>query len=67
MTQFKKRKEDDASDFARLARMFTGRAIGVVLGGGGARYVNFSTIREFYLCMWFKFLVAQLTWAFFKL
>ncbi|EFO23887.2 hypothetical protein LOAG_04599 [Loa loa] len=30
-------KVDSASDFARLARILTGNAIGVVLGGGGAR------------------------------
>lgn len=28
---------DGAADFARLARMLAGRAVGVVLGGGGAR------------------------------
>uniref|UniRef100_A0A915L0Q6 PNPLA domain-containing protein n=1 Tax=Romanomermis culicivorax TaxID=13658 RepID=A0A915L0Q6_ROMCU len=28
---------DKFSDFSRLARILTGRAIGVVLGGGGAR------------------------------
>lgn len=34
-----KHKVDITSDFSRLARMLTGRAVGVVLGGGGARYV----------------------------
>lgn len=28
---------DHRSDFARLARILTGNAIGLVLGGGGAR------------------------------
>ncbi|CAD6191793.1 unnamed protein product [Caenorhabditis auriculariae] len=28
---------DPLSDFARLARIFTGNAVGIVLGGGGAR------------------------------
>lgn len=30
-------KVDSGSDFSRLARILTGNAIGVVLGGGGAR------------------------------
>lgn len=29
---------DRLSDFSRLARFLTGTAIGLVLGGGGARY-----------------------------
>jgi len=29
------------SDFARLARVLTGTSIGLVLGGGGARYHNY--------------------------
>ena len=31
-------KADRMSDFSRLARFLTGTSIGVVLGGGGARY-----------------------------
>ena len=30
-------KPDRLSDFSRLARFLTGTAIGLVLGGGGAR------------------------------
>lgn len=33
-------KADRMSDFSRLARFLTGTSIGVVLGGGGARYAN---------------------------
>ena len=32
------------SDFARLGRILTGTAVGLVLGGGGARYVFFSRV-----------------------
>jgi lysophospholipid hydrolase len=31
------RKVDFYSDFSRLARILTGNAVGLVLGGGGAR------------------------------
>lgn len=34
------REPDRMSDFSRLARCLTGTAIGLVLGGGGARYVG---------------------------
>lgn len=33
-------KVDSSSDFSRLARILTGNAVGVVLGGGGARFLN---------------------------
>lgn len=32
-----RRREEYASDFARLARRLCGKSVGVVLGGGGAR------------------------------
>lgn len=32
-------KMDFTSDFARLGRILTGNAVGLVLGGGGARLV----------------------------
>jgi len=31
---------DKFSDFSRLARILTGKSIGLVLGGGGARCVS---------------------------
>lgn len=34
-------KVDLRCDFARLARILTGNAIGLVLGGGGARLVDY--------------------------
>lgn len=34
---------DRMSDFSRLARFLTGTAVGLVLGGGGARYVHCPT------------------------
>lgn len=37
-------KADRMSDFSRLARFLTGTSIGVVLGGGGARYANCDLI-----------------------
>jgi hypothetical protein len=48
---------DRMSDFSRLARFLTGTSIGVVLGGGGARY--FKSIRSsklFFLWMPYQYL-----------
>ncbi len=39
-------RRDSAADFARLARLLTGNAIGLVLGGGGARgYGHYGVLR----------------------
>ena len=39
-------REDDAADIARLARVITGRSVGVVLSGGGARgYAHVGALR----------------------
>jgi len=35
-----KTEADRMSDVSRLARFLTGTSIGLVLGGGGARYVS---------------------------
>lgn len=39
--QLSRDKVDKMTDFSRLARFLTGTSIGVVLGGGGARYALF--------------------------
>lgn len=42
---------DRHSDFSRLARVLTGNAIALILGGGGARYSSLVRI-EFYRKLW---------------
>lgn len=45
---------DRHSDFSRLARVLTGNAVALVLGGGGARYYPHSFIYSHLLCLRLK-------------
>ena len=40
LLKIREKNESPFSDFSRLARFITGRSIGVVFGGGGARGVT---------------------------
>ncbi len=49
---------DPFSDFARIARMLTGNRIGLVLGGGGARYDSLTLP----LSLWLIVCKIRLNW-----
>jgi len=42
----KQEQVNKMTDFSRLARFLTGTSIGLVLGGGGARFVYFDKINK---------------------
>ena len=40
LVKIREKNESPFSDFSRLARFITGRSIGIVFGGGGARGIT---------------------------